>query len=155
MSLTASQIDKLIFHSNTPIDKVVASGSVSINNDGDTNGSYGAAKIVNSNISNPHTGRCFVRARWSIDGGTNYNTPTSRLIYTYTQNTSGEFNDTQERYNLKAAISVGVSSSQVKFVTANGYHGDVDTVVHPDFSTTDTYTPIPLTFIIEYVLFEA
>lgn len=138
-------ITGLDFLSADPIDKIVAQGMVTVTNDGATNQAPQTAKIVESTITNPYGKAVFCRYIWSIDS-TNYNSPTSHLVYSYTDTTPG---GSSTLAGLKAAVSVGVSNSSIIFRTANGYHGDIS-----DDGTTYTYTPISLTFTIKYALFE-
>lgn len=154
----ARDVDKLNFYSGDLVDKVVYEPDEPevIVNDGDTVtgsgafGDYQRAKVVSLNIDNPYGKRCFVRGRWSIDDGATWHTIDSRLKYAFVMNYSGMFGSfSQDMPALRAAVSIGVSDSQIKFVTANGYHGDVS---QDDSSA--SYTPISQTFTIEYALFE-
>lgn len=142
--------DELQFYTGDPIDKIVQELTIeNITNNGATS-SPQKAKIVTKNIVNPYGKKCFVRGRWSIDGGSTWNTFTRRPRYNFVFNYSGMFGTfSSDGFGLQAAVSIGVSDSEIKFVTANGYHGDV---AQDDVS--DTYTPISLDFIIEYTLFE-
>jgi hypothetical protein len=141
--------DKLYFYSNDPIDKVVAEGTISIVNSGVT-ALYVDARVVSQTISNPYGRKCFVRASWTVDGGTSYQSLESQLTYSFNYNTvaPAPVTSTPQR-GLKAAISIGVSDSSILFRTANGLHGNVS-----DNGTTITYTPTSQTFTINYVLFE-
>lgn len=133
----AVDVTKLNFYSGNPIDKVVYEGSVTIVNDGATSFPE-EAKIVTSTQTNPYGKAVLARARWSVDGGSSWQNLNSRLLYGFT-------NAGTTQWGLKAAISIGCSSSQVHFRTANGYHGDV---------VAGAYTPTSQTFLIEYALFE-
>lgn len=141
-------IDKLAFLSHHPIDKIVETGTYEVTNDGDTTGAQTPqkAKIVTDSINNPYSKKVFVRFVWSVDG-TNFNAPDSHLIYSFTITNPAPATVTLS--GLQAAVAVGISSDTIKFITANGYHGDVD-----DDGVTYTYTPISQTFTFKYALFE-
>lgn len=136
---------KLQFYSGDPIDKVVATRTVTYTNDGATTQAPQTAKIQTDTIDNPYGKKCFARFKWSVDG-TNFNSPTTVLSYTYTSTNPG---GSTIITGQKAAVSVGVSDSTIYFVTGNGWHGDVS-----DDGTTYTYTPTSQTFTIKYALFE-
>lgn len=140
-----ADITKLDFLSADPIDKIVATGSVTVTNDGATNQAPQTAKIVENSITNPYGKAVFCRYIWSVDG-VNFNSPESHLVYTYTDTTPG---GSSTLAGLQAAVSVGVSSTSIIFRTANGYHGNVS-----DNGTTYTYTPNSQTFTIKYALYE-
>lgn len=133
-------LTKLAFSSEYPIDKIVQEGEVTVVNDGNTTATTGAqsAKIVTSTTTNNYGKAVLARARWSIDSGVSWNDIDARLMFEYTD--SGF-----TLYGLRAAISIGCSSTSVHFRTANGYHGNV---------SGGAYTPTSQTFIIQYVLFE-
>lgn len=147
-------LDQLNLSSDHNVDKIVPSAAngefentITIVNSGATNQSPQTAFIVNATAPNPYGKPTFVRGRWSVDGGQNWQSIRSRLTYPFrlTVNPPGFFTDLT---GLQAAISIGVNKDVVKFITANGYHGDVlDNGVY-------NYTPISQTFIIEYTLFE-
>ena len=140
-------ITKLAYSSEYPIDKVVATETVSVVNDGATSDPQ-TAKIVSSSITNPYGSKCFVRAKWSVDGGTTYNSLDSRLHYTFSY-TITTIPVTNTFSGLKAAVVIGVSNSTITFRTANGFHGNVS-----DDGVTVSYTPTSLTFDIKYALYE-
>lgn len=127
----------LNFLSLDPIDKIVSQGEITINNDGSTT-FPDEAKIVTATATNPYGKAVLARARWSVDGGTSWQSIDSRLMFQYDD--SGT-----TLYGLRAAISVGCSDGSVYFRTANGYHGDVSLGV---------YTSNSQTFTIQYALFE-
>lgn len=129
--------DLLSFLSSDPIDKIVHEDEITIVNDGVTSFAQ-EAKIVTSTKVNPYGKAVLARARWSIDGGSSWQSIDSRLMFQYTD--SGV-----TLYGLRAAISIGCSSNNVHFRTANGLHGDV---------VAGVYTPTSQTFIIQYALFE-
>lgn len=138
--------DKLIFYSNDPIDKIVQSGEVTIVNDGDTTGdalSFQSAKIVDSTVANDYGRAGLVRARWSIDGGTNWQALESEILYTFTLTA---FAATVP--GLAEAISIGCTDTTITFRTANGRHGNVAG------AGPFTYTPTSRTFVIQYWLYE-
>lgn len=125
-----------------PLDKIVQHDTITIVNDGVTV-DYAAAKIVTDTRPNLYGRKCLARAKWSIDGGSNWQAMKSKLFYTYTLVTPGV-----TLPGLDAAISIGCSDSTVYFRTANGKHGNVTGAM------ADTWTPTPYTFTIEYWLYE-
>ena len=129
---------KVVFDSLHPVDKVVEEGTISITNDGNS-GDYQTAKIQTATIGNPYGAKCLVNFAWSVDG-TSYNGPDARLVYQYTVTPPGS-----TLAGLRAAVSVGVSATEIKFRTANNYHGNVSGI---------SFTPISQTFIIKYALYE-
>lgn len=139
--------DLLAFFSNYPIDKIVGHDTITIVNDGVTSGNYQQSKIVTDTKSNPYGIKALARARWSLDGGANWQTLDSQITYTFSVTYPGPFVDTLS--GLRAAISVGCSDGQVHFRTASGYHGAV-----VQGMSSATYTPISQTFLIEYWLYE-
>ena len=146
--------DKLQFYTGDPIDKIVAPAvQRTIVNDGNTGGTFDwqTSKIVTEDYANPYGEQCFVRGKWSIDGGTTWNTFETHLIYTFTILLINPVNPSQVGQNLKAAVSIGVSDSVVRITTANGDHGDVTVNIG---TGAQSYTPISHTFLIEYELFE-
>lgn len=146
--------DKLNFYTGDPIDKIVANKvQRTIVNDGDTGGTlnWQTSKIVTETYENPYGKKCFVRGRWSIDGGSTWYTFESKLLYTFTINIINPSQPSQTGQGLRAAVSIGVSDSLVKIVTANGYHGNVTINIG---TGTQSYNEISQTFIIEYELFE-
>jgi hypothetical protein len=143
-------LTKIAFSSDHPIDKIVhyePDNTTSVVNDGVTSNSPQTAKIVTGSAANPYGTRCFVRARWSVDGGTSWQTLDSRLTFSFTITAPGPTVTTLT--GLRAGLSIGVSDSTVHFRTANGYHGDVS-----DDGVTYSYTPTSQTFTIQYALFE-
>lgn len=145
---TLTDLDLLSFLSLHAIDKVVDSGTISIVNSGATTQAPQTAKIVESTLTNSYGRAAFVRLVWSIDGGTNYQSLDSQLVYTFTITVTPP-GTTATFSGLKAAVSVGVSNSLITFTTANGLHGNVS-----DNGVTYTYTPTSLTFNIKYAIFE-
>lgn len=149
--------DKLQFYSGDAIDKIVAPKvQRSIYNNGSTSGqtaTWQTAKIVSVTFTNPYGKKCFVRGRWSIDGGTTWNTFDSHLTYTFNLHFVGGSPNPPDQLQsgLKAAVSIGVSDSEVKIVTANGHHG---TVTFNIGNGSSSYSPTAHTFLVEYELFE-
>lgn len=140
--------NKAYFFTGDPVDMVVNEGSISIANDGATGSSPQTAKIVETRIANPYGKKAMCRFRYSVDGGASYNGQDAHVVYTYTYTyTPAPF--TQTLGGLKAAVSVGVSASEIIFRTANGWHGNVT-----DNGVTISYTPNALTFLIDYSIFE-
>lgn len=143
-------LSKLTFLSTYPIDKVVATGTFSVTNSGATGQSPQTALVVSGTTPNPYAKRCFVRASWSVDGGANYQSLDSQLVYTFNMTTIPPAPAHSAILNgLQAAASIGVSDSLITFTTANGYHGDVT-----DNGTVYAFTPISQTFLFKYALFE-
>jgi hypothetical protein len=140
MSATQPDRTKLNFFTGDPVDKIVYEGTASITNDGATSQAPQSAKIVESRITNPYGKKALCRFVFSIDAYTYTITlvppsPGAGIVVTLG--------------GLKAAVSIGVSDSEIVIRTANGFHGNVT-----DNGTTYTYTPTSLTFDIKYALFE-
>lgn len=149
-------VTKLNFYSGDPIDKIVATGTVTYTNDGNTTSSgtnigYQSAKIQTDTISNLYNKRVLCRYIWSIDG-TNFNSSESRITFSYTITFTDIPTTSPSQIGLRAAVSVGVSDNTIYFLTANGYHGNVSTL--SSSPSTIGYTPISQTFTIKYALFE-
>jgi len=138
----ADNTDSISFASVHPIDKIVQQGEVTIVNDGATS-DYAKAKIVESTVTNSYGRMALVRARWSIDGGTNWQALDTEIIYSYDLTFYGV-----TLPGIDSAISIGTSDSTVYFRTANGKHGNVT-----DAGLT-VYTPTSRTFTIQYALYE-
>lgn len=152
-SVTGAKIvdDKFSFVSDFPIDKIVTEGTITIENDGDTGTAYNTAKIVQETVTNTYGRAGLMRARWSIDGGANWQGMDTELTYTFTLssvpgNPGHPVSDTL--FGLDSALSVGCQDSQLVFRTANGRHGNVSNLTSP------VYTPTSRTFIIQYALYE-
>ena len=147
--------DKLQFYTGDPIDKIVATAvQKTIVNDGNTTGALGTwqtAKIVSEDYVNPYGRQCFVRGKWSIDGGTTWNTFETHLRHTFTILLTNPVLPSQQGMGLKAAVSIGVSDTTVRIVTANGDHGNVTINIG---TGVESYTPTSHSFLIEYELFE-
>jgi hypothetical protein len=147
------EINLFSFLSRHPIDKIVQGvTSKTIVNDGATTNAPQKAKIVTSTEVNPYGKRCFVRARWSIDGGINWNSLLTHLKFSFDiEATDPDPNVWLRGLNgLKAAVSVGTDTNSVYFRTANGFHDDYVILAGGVYA----YTPTSLTFIIQYILFE-
>lgn len=143
--LTSIGLGKVHFTNYFPTDKILATGTQTITNDGATNQAPQSAKVTTTSIANPAAKQCFVRYVWSVDG-INFNSAETHLIYTFTDvNPGGSTTLT----GLKAAVSVGVSSTSIIFLTGNGLHGNVS-----DNGVTYTYTPTSQVFTIKYALYE-
>lgn len=141
---------KLQFYSGDPIDQIVQEGEVTIVNDGATS-DYQAAKVVESTATNTYGRAGLIRARWSIDSGSSWQSLDSQLIYSFTITTvPGDPGHplTATLPGLDSAISIACSNSTITFRTANGRHGNVTGI------TTPSYTPTSRTFIIQYALYE-
>lgn len=147
--------DKLQFYTGDPVDKIVAPiVQRTIVNNGSTSsqaGTWQSARIVSEDYENPYGKRCFVRGKWSIDGGTTWNTFDTKLKYSFTILLVNPVNPSQTGQGLLAAVSIGVSDSTVRIVTANGDHGNVTVNIG---TGAQTYTPVSHTFLVEYELFE-
>lgn len=141
-----ANVDKVNFFSLHPIDKIVQEGEITIVNSGDTTSaplSFQVANIVQATVPNQYGRAALVRARWSIDGGSNWQAQEAQLIYTYTLTAFGT-----TLQGLDSAVSVGCSDTTITFRTANGRHGNVGG------NPPSTYTPTSRTFIIQYALYE-
>ena len=144
--------NKLNFYTGDPVDKIVYENIVTITNDGATSQAPQSSKIVEQRIANPYGKKVFCRFVYSVDGGTSYNGQDAHLAYTYTitvipPSPGAGFVSTLG--GLKAAVSIGVSDSEIVFRTANGLHGNAT-----DNGTVYAYTPTSQDFIIKYALFE-
>jgi hypothetical protein len=142
--------NKLNFFTGDPVDKIVYEGTITITNDGATAQSPQTAKIVESRIANPYGKKTLCRFVYSVDGGASFNGQDAHLAYTFTITgvpPAPAFSTTLG--GLRAAVSIGVTASEIIFRTANGYHGNVT-----DNGTVYTYTPNSQDFIIKYALFE-
>lgn len=153
-------LDKLGALSKHPNDKIVDEGEITIVNNGDTDdgdpnsGSYQTSKIVMETRDNNYEKASFIRARWSIDGGSNWYSLYDQIIYLFDMNVIfDDGTDTQPNWNLDSAISVGCNNSTIYFRTANGKHGDVELDLTTGGSG-ESYTPIPRTFIIQWWMYE-
>lgn len=150
-------VTKLQFYSGYPIDKVVATGTTTIVNDGNTtntgtNTGSQTAKVTTTTIPNPYGKKCFCRFGWSIDGGVSFNTPDSHLVYGFTITFTDIPVTSSPLQALQAAVSVGVDANNITILTGNGYHGNQSELSSQP--NTVGYTPISLTFVIKYSLFE-
>lgn len=146
--------DKLTFYTGDPIDKIVApSVRRTIVNSGNTGGTtqWQTANIVQRDYDNPYGKKCFVRGKWSIDGGDTWNTFEAHLLFSFTIVITNPSQPSQTGSGLKAAVSIGVSDTSVRIVTANGDHGNVTVNAT---SGAQSYSPISHTFLVEYELFE-
>jgi hypothetical protein len=142
-------VAKVNYFSGDPIDKVVQEGSISIVNDGATSIST-SAKIVQETVANSYGRATLMRARWSTNGGTDWQALETEVLYTFNNNYNGMFGSfTTLLSGLRSAVSVGCSDDLIYFRTANGLHGDV---AQDDVGS--TYTPTSLTFLIQYALYE-
>lgn len=139
---------KVNYYSGDPIDEITYQSTISIVNDGSTSSSQ-SSKIVTDSVANPYGKKAFVRFAYTVDG-TNYNGQDAHLVYAYTISITS-IPVTITVGGLRAAVSVGVSDTEIKFRTANGYHGN-STRVNP--GDPENYTPISQTFTIKYSIFE-
>lgn len=146
----STDYDKVLFSTEWPIDKVVATGDYSfvVNNPG---GSLytDAHTTAYSSATNPYRKPVLVRFVWSIDGA-NYYSPETQFGYMFNIDASalgGPSNHTDA--TVKAAAAMGVSDSLIKFAAYNGYHSDVVYTFGDD-----SYTPFNLTFYYKYAVFE-
>lgn len=149
-------VNKLIFYSGYPIDKIVNTGTIVITNDGNTTASGTGtgdqfAKVTTTSIVNPYAKKCFVRYVWSTNF-VDYNAPTAHIDYTYTITYPDIPVTSSPLQALRSAVAVGASASNLTFLTANGLHGNVSRLSSDP--GTSGYTPISLNFIIRYALVE-
>jgi hypothetical protein len=147
-------LTKIGLDTRYPIDKVVQQGTITLANDGNTTAhitSYQTAKITETTATNTYGRAGLVRAKWSIDGGTNWQSLDSELTYAFTvTSVPGDPGHpiSTTLSGLDAAVSIGCSDSTLTFRTANGGHGNVTGIITP------SYTPTSRTFIIKYALYE-
>jgi hypothetical protein len=102
-------------------------------------------------VANDYGRAGFIRARWSIDGGTNWQGLESQILYVFNVATVSGNPGHPSNTNLSgldSALSIGCSDSTITFRTANGKHGNVTNTVSP------VYTPTSRTFLIQYTLME-
>ena len=147
--------DKLQFYSRDPIDKIVVpAAQVTIVNDGNTGGTFNwqEAKIVTQTYEHPYDGVCFVRGKWSIDGGTTWNTFETHLLDTFSIILVNPSQPSQMGMGLLAAVSIAARPNEVKIVTANGHHGNVTVNIG---TGAQSYSPVSHTFLIEYEIYGA
>lgn len=144
-------LDKLSYLSAHPIDKIVQEGEITIVNDGDTTssgtdtGPY-SLKIVQENQANNYGRAGFINARWSVDNRETWREQNGYLMGFFLITDIPLQPHLPER-NIDSAISVGSSNTQIFFRTGNGVHGNVD-------YSTEEYTPISRTFIIQWWMYE-
>lgn len=150
-------VTKLQFFSSDPIDKIVASGTYTMTNDGNTLAAGGtgdgpqAAKIVQE--SQPHTyGKsALIRYKWSTNGS-DFNAATAHLLFSFTITFTDIPVTSSPLQGLTSAVSVGCDASNIYFRTANGRHGNVSQ------KTTDPaasgYIPTNFVFTIIWAMYE-
>ena len=150
----SDNLDKLTFASRHSIDKIVQQGSITIVNDGDTTVSGGAqtAKIVSDTVTNNYGRAGLIRARWSIDGGNNWQSLDSIIQYSFTITLTDIPITSTPLRALDSAVSIGSSDGTITFITANGKHGNVSRL--STSPVTAGYTPTSRTFLIQYSLYE-
>lgn len=149
VDLVVPDRDKLNFFSPDSIDKILAQGDgVFIVNPGENAGAT-TARIVGLNIPNPAGQKGFVRYRWKTSA-TDWQKSNSRIPFGFNFDASAvggpPFNPL---FGLKAAVSVGASDDEIKFLTANGWHNDVVL----SGGGAEIYTPTSQVFEIEWALF--
>lgn len=140
--------DKVLWSTLYPMDKVIVAPTapVVITNDGATVQSPQTAQITTTDITNDTGRKLLARAVWSLDK-VSWQSTHSRLTYTFSITAPGP--TVLILNGLKAAVSIGCSSSVIRIVTANGLHNNVT-----DNGVTYTYTPTSQTFYVKYALFE-
>ena len=149
-------VTKLQFFSDDPADKIVATGTVTVTNDGNTTAASGTgdgpqkAKIAETSITNSYGKKSFVRYVWAVDG-TNFNSSLTHLLYDFTLTYTDIPVTSDPLQGLKGAVSVGLSDSLIYFRTANGFHGNVSTT---SGNPNNGYTPTSQTFTIKYAVYE-
>lgn len=153
----AVDLTKIAFFSNDPIDKIVQQGEVTIVNDGNTTSTGTttgpqAGRVVSSTTTNTYGRAALARARWSIDGGTSWQSLETEIIYGFTITFTDIPVTSDPLKAIDSAITVGCTDSTVYFFTVNGKHGNVS---RTSGAPNDTgYTPTSRTFTIQYVLYE-
>lgn len=142
--MAVQDVDILSFISQFPIDKIAWVDSITIVNSGPTyaNQDLQRARIVTAQKEHSIGRPCFIRARYRIDGGA-WQDMRAVSYYTFNMPSIGLI-----QLARLAQISVGCDSSTVYFRTANGHHSDASG------TGPFTYTAIPHTFDIQYVLYE-
>lgn len=153
--MASPNIDNLALVSSYPIDKVVLWDTITVANDGNTTatgsgGGYQSARVVSQSIPNKYGKKAHCRFSWSTNNN-DFNSLDTRLLFDFTVTLTDVPVTSTPLYGLQAGVSVGVNSTNITFVTGNGYHGNVSKLV-ADPSTTG-YTPIPQTFTINYALY--
>ena len=149
--MTAQNLDLLSFISSLPIDKIAHVDSISVTNPGasaSVENNSQVARIVTASKDHPVGRTCFIRARWRIDGG-GWQDMGNILKYSFTFSVDGTPQVTLS--NRIAQISIGCDANRVYVRTANGHHGDAN---FNSGSGSLSFTEIPHTFEIEYVLYE-
>jgi len=145
----AVNLNKVLYASLYPIDKITHTGTTSIVNDGATTQAPQTAKITTTTIANPYGAQCYVRFVWSVNG-VDFNSAETQLMYTFVFSTIAPAPVTSTTLTgLQGAVSVAVDATNITFLTGNGLHGNVT-----DNGTVFTYTPTSQTFTIKYALFE-
>jgi len=148
-------VKKLQFVSLDAIDKVVASGTEVITNNGPSGSSYATSdSIVERTIANPYGKRCLVRFRWKTEDS-DFTSPQSIVEYAYTVDATAWGGPVSDPIpGTKAAVSIGISATEIKIRTINGHHSNVaysGTAMSPG---PDIYSAIAHVFTVEYALFE-
>jgi len=149
-------VASLQFYSGHPIDKIVATGTQTIVNDGNTTNTGTGdgddrSRITTTTIANPYGKECFVRFVWSIDG-TNFNAAEAHLTFTYKITLTNIPVTSPPIRGLRAAASIGVDATNITFLTGNGFHGNVSRLSSDAGNV--GYTPTSQTFTIKYALYE-
>lgn len=139
--------DFLTYFSRDEIDKILDRGTVYINNPGNSS-SPQANGVVPLNIPNTAGKRGFVRYRWKVGSGS-WQQSGTLLPFGYNFDVSPVGGPSvNPNFGLRAAVSAGASDTEVKFITANGYHSDV-----VQYSGGNVFTAYPQLFTIEWALF--
>ena len=148
--MAIQNLDFLAFISTLPIDKISHVDTISISNPGPrpVQEREQSARIITGQKSHPVGRRCFIRARWNVDGG-DWQDMGNILGYQFTFSVDGTPMTTLT--NRIGQISIGCDANNVYVRTANGHHGDVNM---NGGSGALSYTTIPHTYNIEYVLYE-
>lgn len=148
-------VDLLQFVSEDEIDKVVATGSITISNSGPSGTNYATSgRIVENSVPNPYGKKCMVRFRWT-NNYIDYNSPDTIIQYAFTVDATAWGGPVSDPIpGVQGAVAAGCSASAIKFRTYNGLHGNVaytGTAMSPG---PDSFSGVPLDFHIEYVLLE-
>lgn len=147
--------DILQFVSEDEIDKVVATGTISVVNSGPSGTSYsGSDRIVDGTRTNTYGKKCLVRYRWKIDSG-DFNSPDTQLLGSFTVDATawgGPVSDPLPKTN--AATAVGCSATDIVFRTLNGDHGNVTYTGTAMSPGPDSFSGTSHTFTFEYALVE-
>lgn len=142
--------DKILFSSQYPIDKVVATGEFTVHTPAPSGAFYYNSGVLQTDtIANPYGKKCYVRYVWSTNF-VDYAPPESIIEYGFNIDASGVGGPATNPINgVKSATAMGVSDSTISFMSYNGLHGNVTYTFGNDI-----FTGVALDFHYKYALFE-